>query len=54
MDGGTDMQISMIADESGAEKTLMSKFPMKGVKPNWFMVASGNSVSVELRVLIYN
>ena len=53
MDGGTDMQISMIADESGAEKILMSKFPLEGVKPNWFMVASGMKKSAELRVLIY-
>ena len=47
------MQISMIADENGGDKTVLSKFPMKGVKPTWFMMSSGNGSSAELRVLIY-
>jgi hypothetical protein len=47
------MQISMIADENGGDKAVLSKFPMKGVKPSWFMMASGNGRTAELRVLIY-
>ena len=47
------MQISMIADENGGYKKVMSKFPMKGVKPTWFMMSSGHGTSTELRVLIY-
>ena len=47
------MQISMIADENGGDKTVLSKFPMEGVKPTWFMMSSGNGASAELRVLIY-
>ena len=47
------MQISMIADENGGYKKVMSKFPMKGVVPTWFMLSSGHGTSTELRVLIY-
>ena len=47
------MQISMIAGENGGDKTVLSKFPMKGVKPTWLMMSSGHGSSAELRVLIY-
>ena len=47
------MQISMIADENGGDTAILSKFPMKGVKPSLFMIASGDESIAELRVLIY-
>ena len=39
------MQVSKIEDKMGGKKQLMSKFPMKGVKPNWLMVASGSNTT---------
>ena len=47
------MQISEIKNEQGDDKKLMSKFPLKDVKPNYFMAISGVSSRAELRVLIY-
>ena len=47
------MQISEIENEKGDGKKIMSKFPLKDVKPNYFMAISGNSYRAELRVLMY-
>ena len=46
------MTISKISDRYGNDKQLMSKFPMKDVEPNWFMVTSGCGSTAEWEVLI--
>ena len=46
------MQISKINDQNGAGKQIMSKFPMKEVKPNWFMVTSGCGSTAKWKVVI--
>ena len=47
------MQISMINDKDGNGKKLMTKFPMKGIDPNFFMVASCNSSTADWIIDLY-
>ena len=47
------MQISKIQNEEGEGKEVMSKFPMKGHKANWFMVASGCKSTAHWNVGVY-
>jgi hypothetical protein len=51
---GPCMQISKILDQSGAGKHVMSKFPMKDVKPNWMMMASGCGSAAVWKVIVYS
>ena len=46
------MQISKINDQSGGGKQEMSTFPMKDVKPNWFMAVSGCGSTAEWKIII--
>ena len=46
------MQISKINGQNGGGKQIMSKFPMNGVKPNWFMMASGCGTTASWKVVI--
>ena len=48
------MQISKIKDQNGGGKQLMSKFPMKGVNPQVFMVVSGCNTTADWQVLTYD
>ena len=47
------MQISMINDKEGNGKRLMTKFPMKGIDFNFFMVVSCHSNTADWIVDIY-
>ena len=50
---GPEMQISKIQNTEGEGKQVMSKFPMKGHKANWFMVASGVKSTATFHVKVY-
>ena len=47
------MQISKIQNTEGEGKQVMSKFPMKGHKANWFMLASGCKSTANWHVKVY-
>ena len=46
------MTISKISDRDGNNKEVMSKFPMRDVNPNWFMVTSGCNTTADWEILI--
>ena len=54
MEGKDEMEISLINSEEGEGKVVMNRFPLKGTKPNHFMVISGKGCGAEMRALIYN
>ena len=45
------MQISKVEGINGGGKKVMSQFPMKGVRPNWFMMVSGCNTTADWKVI---
>ena len=51
---GPYIEFSSISGEDGGDKQLMSRWPMKDIKPTWLMVASGMGKTALINAYIYH